>query len=219
MDELRIPGPDLGPDTGGNRDDGAIQESADRGLAIGFHPVVTEEVAVLLYQAVARQRDGVIVAADSADPGVGPQHGDGPGYRVGVERDVGVEEEQDLTARVRYPKISRGAHPGVGRRADDPDAEGLGDLYGVVGAAVVHEDYLDWPVGLRLHRPQAQAENAAIVVVGDDDGDERCGDHGLPPFLEIGRTGMGGRVPAWAERGIDRYAHESHGGARHQGRM
>ncbi len=75
--------------------------------------------------------------------GVGLEPGDDPGERVGVDGDVGVEEEDERAPSRPGPRRC-GPRPGPsgGRVADDRRAERLGQRGRAVGRAVVDDDQL-----------------------------------------------------------------------------
>ncbi|GAA2837375.1 hypothetical protein GCM10020220_027880 [Nonomuraea rubra] len=150
----RVEGADLGEHLGGDRQHGRVQ--FERRPVGGHPPAVHLQGAVLGGQALRDQRLGQQDAAQGADLRVVPQDPHRVRHRVGVESDVGVEEEQDLPGGVLGAEVAGGGRAAVDRGPYDLGAHGRGHPRRVLGAAVVHHDDLDVRVGLRSHRVQAE---------------------------------------------------------------
>ena len=141
---------------------------------------------------------------DGALPGIGrdqveavpAEQVDGGGDRAGRQHDVGVEEDQDVAARVGgVGELLAGvrlAQPAGRQRSagEDPRAEPAGDVAGAVGRAVVEHEHLGDPV-LGQRGRQAGADPRRLVAYREQ--------HRHPL-----RTGPGRRVGPAQQRGVHR---------------
>ena len=140
--------------------------------------------------AVARRHD-LAVRVDQDQPlnrtgaRVAIRGRDEPGGPVGLGHGVEVEEQEVAAARQRRALVAGAAEADVLLVAHEADAlDALGLVRRPVGRVVVHDDRLDAAAGLAHTACEARAEDAAPVVVHDDDGRvervralQRCG-HG-----------------------------------------
>src|SRR4051812_29557490 len=95
--------------------------------------------------------------------------------RIGQQHVVGVHRQHVAAAGELEPRVARGARARVLLEAEDLDLlETVEHLEGVgVARRVVDDDHLDVRIRLRAQGVEALAEEAAVVVAGDDRGDER----------------------------------------------
>ncbi len=105
---------------------------------------------------------------------------------------VGVEEHHILAARQAERVVARDADAGV-LLGEDGDRVAAGNLHAVVGGAVVDEQNLAILPGLRQRGFDRLGQVPPVVVVGDDDRDERV--HG-----RLGGLGQAWRISrsTWA---------------------
>ncbi len=149
------------------------------------------EDAVLADGALGEQGFLVGDAEHGAVLGVFGEDGDGFGDGVGVHREVGVEEEDDVAGGVFDAEVAGGAGAAVAFGADQGDGVGGGERGGVVGAGVVDDDHLVHGVALGEDGAEAEVDGAAVVVHRHDHRDERCGGHGSSFGTAGGVNGLG----------------------------
>src|SRR5947209_17935118 len=100
--------------------------------------------------------------------------GDGVGDCVRQQRVVGVEEADDVSAGHLSTGIERGRLAAVALEDGYDTVPVAGDdLGGPVTRPVVDDDHLDARVGLRERAVDRARQEACVVVVRDDDRDER----------------------------------------------
>jgi hypothetical protein len=130
-----------------------------------------------------RGGDSVVGAEEASKAGVGVEPGHRSGEGVGVDGDVGVEEEDQGGLGGKCAGVPGGGRAELGRVPDHAGAGLLGQLGGGVGRTVVdHHQFVVVPG--RFSKPaEAALEVATPVVHGDHHRERR------PPGLRARRTG------------------------------
>ena len=132
----------------------------------------------------ARGGRSVVVGAEEAgEAGVDLEPGHGPGDGLGVDGDVGVEEEDHRALGGQGTEVPGRGRAELGGVVQDPGAGGFGEAVGLVGRPVVDDDQLIIGPG-RVAKPSEAAPEVATPVVHGDHHRER-----RPPGPRARRTG------------------------------
>src|SRR5881628_928434 len=127
-------------------------------------------------------------------------------------REIGVHDEQRVTARRAESRDDRRRETGLARPSHDAHgirlAEPIRDLRRAVGRSVVDDDEFPLRIGERFRESFNETrERVGFVVRGDDDRDERARSLGVPSLTAVRVTFDARHLQTVARvRGIGRYS-------------
>lgn len=132
--------------------------------------VMMEEVAIGADDA---RRGGLIIvgAEEGVELGIGLEALDGAMERVGMDEDVGVEEEDEFAAGDLGAGVASGGGAAGIVVANDDGAGVRRAISRAIGGAVIDDDDFEGLNGCALEGLEAACEVRSAVMHGDDDGD------------------------------------------------